>query len=158
MACFCGWPSRLRNRSPEVRCDDVIVDALCMKLVLNPSEFEILLCGNLFGDIVADLCSGLVGGPSNAPSINFSGAGDAGVALFTAGHGDRAEYLCTKDSNPLPILLPAIHLLRHIGQEGEAQRLYDATASVLESGRLPKGLGGNTDRETLCAAIEAALA
>ncbi len=138
---------------PEVRCDDVIVDALCMKLVLDPSAFEILLCGNLFGDIVGDLCAGLVGGASNAPSINYAD----GVALFTAGHGDLPEYRGTSDANPLPILLPAIHLLRHIGQEGEAERVHDATAAALEAGIRPKAAGGTASREDFCAAVEARL-
>ncbi len=138
---------------PDIACDDVIVDALCMKLVLDPSRFEVLLCGNLFGDIVADLCAGLVGGRTNAPSINFA----QGVALFTAGHGDRASVDGTDAANPLPVLLPAIHLLRHVGLDGEAERVHDATASALEAGPAPIALGGTASCEAFCAAIEARL-
>ena len=135
---------------PDIECNDVIVDALCMKLVLDPSQFDVLACGNLFGDIVADLCAGLVGGPSNAPSINFAD----GVVLFTAGHGGNPEFNCTPDANPLPVLLPAIHLLRHVGHDGEAERLYEATAATLEAGIRPKELGGSADLASLCGAIE----
>ena len=138
---------------PEITCDDVIVDALCMKLVLDPSAFDVLLCGNLFGDIVADLCAGLVGGASNAPSINF---GD-GITLFTAGHGDPADVDGSDLANPLPVLLPAVHLLRHIGQDGEAERLHDATAATLEAGVRPQAIGGQASASAFCEAIEARL-
>ena len=155
---FLRVAQRVAASFPEVACNDVIVDALCMKLVLNPGQFEVLLCGNLFGDIVADLCAGLVGGPSNAPSINFSKAGEHGVALFTAGHGDRRELVGTEHASPLPILVPAMHLLRHIGQEGEAERLHDATAATLEAGLRPRAMGGTATREEICSAIESRLA
>ncbi len=134
---------------PDIECDDVIVDALCMKLVIDPSPFEVLVCGNLFGDIVADLCAGLVGGASNAPSINFG----ADVTLFTAGHGDPPTVDGTERANPLPVLLPAIHLLRHLGFDGEAERLHDATAATLEAG-LPMALGGDVPFDAFCDAIE----
>ncbi|MEO0603907.1 MAG: isocitrate/isopropylmalate family dehydrogenase [Myxococcota bacterium] len=134
---------------PEIACDDVIVDALCMKLVIDPSQFEVLVCGNLFGDILADLCAGLVGGASNAPSINFG----RDVTLFTAGHGDPAAIDGTEQANPLPVLLPAIHLLRHLGLDSEAEDLHDATAAALEAG-LPVALGGSVPFEAFCQAIE----
>ena len=151
---FLRTAKKVAQDFPEIRCDDVIVDALCMKLVIAPGPFEVLLCGNLFGDIVSDLCAGLVGGPSNAPSINFAD----NLAVFTAGQGDDPQFLRTEYSSPLPILLPAIHLLRHIGQSGEAERLHDATASALEAGIRPRSLGGEATREELCRAIEARLA
>ncbi|HHO53456.1 MAG TPA: NAD-dependent isocitrate dehydrogenase [Deltaproteobacteria bacterium] len=138
---------------PDIQCDDVIVDALCMKLVLQPGQFEVLLCGNLFGDIVADLCAGLVGGASNAPSINLA----EHTILFTAGHGDPPEVDRTEAANPLPVLLPAIHLLRHIGQDGEAERIHDATAGALEAGVVPQALGGSASLEAFCAAVESRL-
>lgn len=138
---------------PDIECEDVIVDALCMKLVIDPSQFEVLVCGNLFGDIVADLCAGLVGGATNAPSINFGSA----ATLFTAGHGDTPEIDGTDQANPLPVLLPAVHLLRHLGLHSEAERLHDATAAALEAGPLPKALGGKVTFEQFCTAIEARL-
>ncbi|MEN0061659.1 MAG: isocitrate/isopropylmalate family dehydrogenase [Myxococcota bacterium] len=134
---------------PEITCEDVIVDALCMKLVIDPSQFEVLLCGNLFGDIVADLCAGLVGGATNAPSINYG----SDATLFTAGHGDTPEVDGTDRANPLPILLPAVHLLRHLGLDSEAERLHDAAATALESG-LPVALGGDLSFSAFCDAIE----
>jgi len=131
---------------PDIASDDMIVDALCMRLVLDPGRFDVLLCANLFGDIVGDLCAGLVGGATNAPSINLAD----GVALFTAGHGDLPQVDGTDDANPLPVLIPAVHLLRHIGQHGEAERLHDATAHSLEGGALPRALGGTATLEAFC--------
>jgi len=138
---------------PEIVCDDVIVDALCMKLVIDPSQFEVLLCGNLFGDIVADLCAGLVGGATNAPSINYGEK----ATLFTAGHGTPPDVDGTDHANPLPVLLPAVHLLRHLQLDSEAERLHDATAAALEAG-LPMALGGEVTFEAFCQAIESHLA
>lgn len=147
---FLRTAQRVAEAYPDIQCNDVIVDALCMKLVLDPGQFEVLLCGNLFGDIVADLCAGLVGGPSNAPSINFAD----GVVLFTAGHGGQPDYRNTADANPLPLLLPALHLLRHVGQVGEAERIHTATAATLEAGLRPRDLGGTASLDEICTAIE----
>ena len=132
---------------PDLEVDDCIVDALCMKLVIWPSQFEVLLCGNLFGDIVGDLCAGLVGGRSNAPSVNF---GTDGLALFTAGQGDHPDVCGTEQANPLPLLLPAIHLLRHTDQGNAADRLEEAIGATLEHGIRPFGLGGDASRSDFC--------
>jgi isocitrate dehydrogenase (NAD+) len=149
---FLRVAQRVAQEYPDIACDDVIVDALCMKLVLDPGRFEVLLCGNLFGDIVADLCAGLVGGASNAPSVNLSPTG----ALFTAGYGDAPGADGTEAANPLPILVPALHLLRHVGQGDVATRLQDAVVGALQAG-LPAALGGPVAFEAFCGAIEARL-
>ncbi|MEZ4236372.1 MAG: isocitrate/isopropylmalate family dehydrogenase [Myxococcota bacterium] len=143
---------RVAQDYPDIACDEVIVDALCMKLVLDPTRFDVLLCGNLFGDIVADLCAGLVGGGSNAPSMNLA----PGAALFTAGWGDTAEVDGTDAANPLPVLLPALFLLRHVGDAAAERRLEGALVGALEAGA-PVALGGKVPFEAFCAAIEARL-
>jgi len=139
---------------PDLQVDDCIVDALCMKLVLQPSQFGVLLCGNLFGDIVGDLCAGLVGGVSNAPSINH---GTDGLVLFTAGQGDQPEVCGTEQANPLPLLLPAVHLLRHAGQGDAADRLHHAVGATLQGGTRPLALGGDATLSGFADAVGAVL-
>ena len=134
--------------------EDVIVDALCMRVVLDPTRFDVLVCGNLFGDIVSDLCAGLVGGPSNAPSVNRSAAG----TLFTAGHGDPPEVSGTGRANPLPLLLSAVHLLADQGHADAAAALKQAVAGVLSRGLQPYALGGEVGPEAFCAAVAEAMA
>jgi len=140
---------------PDIQHEDVIVDALCMRLVLDPSRFDVLLCGNLFGDIVADTCAGLVGGRSNAPSINVA---IDGTRLFTAGHGDPPEIAGTGRANPLHLILPAIHLLRHLGEVDAAQRLRTALGRTLSDGVRPLALGGDATWERFCEALGQRLA
>lgn len=145
---------RVAEEFPDIECDDVIVDALCMRLVLKPGSFDVLLCGNMFGDIVADLCAGLVGGATNAPSINLA----QDTALFTSGHGDPPEADGTDAANPLHLLLPALHLLRHAHQTDAAERLERAIGDALEAGQRPLAVGGSAPCEAFCAAVEARLA
>ncbi|NCG21812.1 MAG: NAD-dependent isocitrate dehydrogenase [Rhodobacterales bacterium] len=141
--------------SPDIQVEDAIVDALCMRIVLNPSQFDVLVCGNLFGDIVADLAAGLVGGNSNAPSINHT---LSGPTLFTAGHGDLPEIAGTGRDNALPLLLPAVHLLRHLGEADAAERLQTAIGATLTAGVLPCALGGEVGATAFCAAVVEQLA
>ena len=134
---------------PQIECEDVIVDALCMKVVLDPTRFDVLVCGNLFGDIVSDVCAGLVGGPSNTPSINRS----PDTTLFTAGHGDSAEVAGTGRANPLPLLLPALHLLKHLGCADASDRLRGSISATLSSGIQPVALGGTASAGDFCHAV-----
>jgi isocitrate dehydrogenase (NAD+) len=134
---------------PEIETNDCIVDALCMKLIMNPGEFDVLLCGNLFGDIVADLCTGIVGGASNAPSINI--ADD--VVLFTAGHGDSMNLVGTGKGNPLTLLLPTIAMLSHLGEGDAAARLETAMNQAIEGGTRPFALGGQASVTTFFVAL-----
>ena len=97
---------------PDIACDEFIVDALCMRIVLDPSRFDVLLCGNLFGDIVSDMCAGLVGGASMAPALNV---GD-GVVVATVGH---------ESTTPLTLAIPMLYLLRHLGDHAAAEQLWN---------------------------------
>ena len=105
---------------PEIETDDCIVDALCMKLILYPEWFDVLLCGNLFGDIVADVCAGLVGGRSNCPSANIGPQ----LSVFTTGHS-------AENHNDTSLLLSAALMLNHLGQTAPAERLMNAYQSAL---------------------------
>jgi isocitrate dehydrogenase (NAD+) len=150
---FLRTAKEVAKEFPDLTCDDLIVDALCMRLVIDPSRFDVILCGNLYGDIIGDLCAGLVGGASNVPSI---GHGD-GLVVFGAGYGDGPTVDGTDRANPLPLLLPAVWLLRHVGAVGEAEALVEAIAKVLERGDRPFALGGSASCEEFCAAVEAML-
>lgn len=134
---------------PDIACDEVIVDALCMRLVRNPNQFDVLLCGNLFGDIVSDLASGLAGGI--VASASYS-KGDQ-VAIFENPHG-KAPGLVGKDAaNPLPMLRAAKHMLRHLGEHAAAERLLAAIEATVAAGIVTQDQGG-THR---CSEVEAAI-
>lgn len=148
---FLRTAQRIAAEHPDITTDEFIVDALCMRLVLDPSRFDVLLCGNLYGDIIGDLCAGLVGGASNAPTIDHC---KDGALVFGAGHGDKPEIDGTDLANPLALLLPALALLRHIGRSGEAIALSDAISRALEAGHRPIQLGGTATCEVLSHAIE----
>jgi len=134
----------------DLSTDDVIVDALCMKLVLDPTRFDVLLCGNLYGDILGDLGAGLVGGARNAPSANHA---TDGTTFFAAGHGDVPDRDGMDDADPFPVLLPALLLLRHTGRTEAATRLEEAISSALRAGDRPRALGGPQSCAAFCAAV-----
>jgi len=135
---------------PDIATDDVIVDALCMKLVLAPTRFDVLLCGNLYGDILGDLGAGLVGGARNAPSANHA---PDGTVFFSAGHGDVPGRDGTDDADPFPVLLPALLLLRHVGLGESAGRLQGAISAALLAQQRPRALGGALSCASFCAAV-----
>lgn len=111
--------------------EDRLVDATCMQLVLRPQEFDVLLLPNLYGDIVSDLCAGLIGGLGIAPGANI---GD-GVAVFEAVHGSAPKYAGLNKVNPTAMILSGVMLLRHIGEAEPAARLEAAAEAVLREGR-----------------------
>jgi isocitrate dehydrogenase (NAD+) len=125
---------------PDVRYEERIVDAACMHLVMTPQRFNILVMPNLYGDIVSDLCAGLVGGLGVVPGANI---GDD-YAVFEAVHGTAPDIADLGIANPMALLLSALMMLRHIG-EGEAAEAIDAAlARVLLSGEVrTKDLGGH---------------
>jgi len=144
---------RVSEEYPEIETNDCIVDALCMKLIIHPGQFDVLLCGNLFGDIVADLCTGIVGGSSNAPSINISDD----VAVFTAGHGDTVDLVGTGKGDPLTLLLPTIAMLNYLDEADAANRLETAMNKAIDGGTRPFALGGEASVTTFFVALHAHL-
>jgi isocitrate dehydrogenase (NAD+) len=147
---FLRVATRVSEEYPDIQTDECIVDALCMKLILDPTRFDVLLAGNLFGDIVSDLCTGLVGGIGNAPSINVT---NDGGALFTVGHGDPVELAGTGHGNPLTLLLPTVHMLRWLGEIDAAATLQLAISTVLINGTSPS----NTDISAFFVALAKAV-
>lgn len=115
---------------PELKADDVIVDDLCMKLVTRPDLFDVVVLTNLQGDIVSDLCAGLVGGLGFAPSANI---GDH-ISIFEAVHGTAPDIAGKNIANPTALLLSGISMLRHLGLMKNAAIIENALLYTLESG------------------------
>ena len=116
---------------PDLKADDVIVDDLCMKLVSRPDLFDVVVLTNLQGDIVSDLCAGLVGGLGFAPSANI---GDH-ISIFEAVHGTAPDIAGKNIANPTALLLSGFALLRHLGLREEAAMMENALLYTLESGQ-----------------------
>jgi len=115
---------------PELKSDDVIVDDLCMKLVTRPDTFDVVVLTNLQGDIVSDLCAGLVGGLGFAPSANI---GDH-ICIFEAVHGTAPDIAGKNIANPTALLLSGIAMLRHLGYMQNAAVIENALLYTLEIG------------------------
>jgi isocitrate dehydrogenase (NAD+) len=124
---------------PEIVYDEKIVDAACMHLVMNPKQFDVLVMPNLYGDIVSDLCAGLVGG------LGVVGAANLGldVAVFEAVHGSAPDIAGKQVANPTALLLSAVLMLRHIREDSAADRVMAALSAVLQGQQtLTRDLGG----------------
>src|SRR4029077_4280954 len=116
-----------------------IVDALCMRLVMNPETFDVLLLENLYGDIVSDLCAGLVGGLGLVPGANLG----TEASIFEAAHGTAADIAGKNLANPLALLFSSIMMLRHLGQDRPAGRIEKAAMRLLAEGKtVTRDLGG----------------
>ncbi|MEZ4650317.1 MAG: isocitrate/isopropylmalate dehydrogenase family protein [Candidatus Eisenbacteria bacterium] len=136
---------------PDVDFRDVIVDACCMRLVRNPSEFDVIVTTNLFGDILSDLTAGLVGGLGVAAGANL---GTEGFALFEAVHGSAPDIAGKGIANPLAVMLAGVLMLGHLGYPNEASRLEAAVHRTLEAGKVrTPDLGGEATTQTFTDAI-----
>ena len=114
---------------PDIECNDMIVDNTCMQLVMRPEQFDIIVTTNLFGDIISDLCAGLVGGLGLAPGANIG----EDAAIFEAVHGTAPDIAGKGIANPCALLLGAAQMLDHIGQPDNAERLRKAIVATLEA-------------------------
>jgi isocitrate dehydrogenase (NAD+) len=124
---------------PDIVCDDRIVDAACMHLVMDPTQFDVLLMPNLYGDIVSDLCAGLVGGLGVVPAANLG----TEIGVFEAVHGSAPDIAGRSLANPMALLLSAVLMLRHIDESAMADRIGAALADVLSEGQVrTRDLGG----------------
>lgn len=138
----------------DISFEDMIVDAMCMKLVQSPSDYDILLCPNLYGDILSDLCAGLVGGLGVAPSANIG----EGCAVFEPVHGSAPRRAGQNVINPLAMILSGGMLLSHLGETAAAARLEAAIDALLTEGlHLTYDLGGRTGTREMAEAIKARL-
>ena len=152
---FLECSQKVAEQYPEVEYQEIIVDNLAMQLVMNPNRFDILLLTNLYGDIVSDLCAGLVGGLGMVPGANI---GEEGYAVFEAVHGSAPDIAGKGIANPLAAIFSSILMLRHLGMDEVADRIREAVHSVTRKGEfLTKDLGGTTKTEQLTDAIVAEL-
>ncbi|MFX1521209.1 MAG: isocitrate/isopropylmalate dehydrogenase family protein [Promethearchaeota archaeon] len=122
---------KISHNYSEIEFEDVIVDNMALQLVKNPENYDILALPNLYGDIISDLCAGLVGGLGVVPSANI---GD-NCAIFEATHGSAPKYAGKNKANPTAILLAAVMMLRHIGEETSANMIENAVASTIAEGK-----------------------
>ena len=128
---FLATAREVANEYPDVGFDDRIVDNLSMQLVQRPEEYDVLVLPNLYGDIVSDLCAGLIGGLGVAPGANI---GDE-AAVFEATHGSAPKYKGMNKVNPMAMMLSGVLMLRHLGETQAADRLEAAIAAVIREGR-----------------------
>ena len=125
---------RVASEYPEVEFEDRIIDALCMQLVLGPEAFDVLVLPNMYGDMVAELGAGLIGGTGVAPGGHFGGADGRELAVFEATHGTAPSLAGTDTANPVGLLLSGAMLLRFIEEDDAADRLHGAVVATLEEG------------------------
>lgn len=116
---------------PDIKFHEVLIDNLCMQLVRRPQEYDVIVAPNLYGDIISDLCAGLVGGLGLAPGANIGND----IALFEPTHGSAPKYTGQNKVNPMSMMLSGVLMLRHIGEEKAAKRLERAIALVIAEGR-----------------------
>jgi isocitrate dehydrogenase (NAD+) len=134
----------------RIAFEDRIVDNMCMQLVQKPELYDVLVLPNLYGDIVSDLCAGLVGGLGVAPGANIG----PDSAVFEAVHGSAPKYAGQNKANPTALMLSGVLLLRHIGEQGAAKRVEDAIRAVIAEGRtVTYDLGGSAGTSEFADAI-----
>lgn len=135
---------------PDIESDDKIIDNCCMQLVMRPEQFDMLVLENLYGDIVSDLCAGLIGGLGLAPGSNIGEQG----AVFEAVHGSAPDIAGQGIANPTAILMSGIMMLRHIGENEAAARAEKAMLAVFADGKtLTRDLGGTAKTNEFARAI-----
>jgi isocitrate dehydrogenase (NAD+) len=116
---------------PDIEFQEALIDNLCMQLVRRPQEYDVIVAPNLYGDIISDLCAGLVGGLGLAPGANIG----EGIALFEPTHGSAPKYTGQNKVNPIAMMLSGVLMLRHLGETGAADRLESAIAAVIKTGK-----------------------
>jgi isocitrate dehydrogenase (NAD+) len=139
---------------PEIVADDKIIDNCCMQLVMRPEQFDVMVMENLYGDIVSDLCAGLIGGLGLAPGANIGEQG----AVFEAVHGSAPDIAGQGIANPTAVLMSGILMLKHIGETDAANRVEKAMMDVFIGGVVrTKDLGGTAKTDDFASAIIAKL-
>jgi isocitrate dehydrogenase (NAD+) len=151
---FLDCVRRVAAEYPEIQSDDKIVDNMCMQLVMRPEEWDMLLLENLYGDIVSDLCAGLVGGLGVVPGGNIG----LDVAVFEAVHGSAPDIAGKDLANPLALIRSGIMMLYHMGKDDVAQRVRTALRQVIVNSKVrTRDLGGEATTTEFTDAIVAAI-
>ncbi len=147
---FLSVAREIGEQYPDIETVEMIVDNTCMQLVMNPHQFDVIVTTNLFGDIISDLCAGLIGGLGMAPGANI---GDA-VAIFEAVHGSAPDIAGKKIANPSALILAAALMLDQLDMNDKAQRIRSAIRDVIASGdRTTRDLGGDADTQQFTDAV-----
>ncbi|MBI2898063.1 MAG: isocitrate/isopropylmalate dehydrogenase family protein, partial [Deltaproteobacteria bacterium] len=147
---FLECAQRVAGRYPDIECQPIIVDNCAMQLVLRPDQFEVLLMDNLYGDILSDLCAGLVGGLGLVPGANIGEE----CAVFEAVHGSAPDIAGKGIANPTAVILSAALMLDHIGEDRASRRIESAVRSVLARGEVrTRDLGGTAGTAEYTAAV-----
>lgn len=135
---------------PSILLQEVIVDNMCMQLVMNPSQFEVIVTTNLYGDILSDLCAGLVGGLGVVPGANI---GD-NMAIFEAVHGSAPDIAGQNIANPTAVILSGAMMLNYLGEKKKADLISDSVIGTIQQGKyITKDLGGSSTTEDMTRAI-----
>jgi isocitrate dehydrogenase (NAD+) len=150
--------ARTANKTeyPNIEYEEMIIDAGCMKIVQDPTRFDILLLENLYGDVMSDLCAGLVGGLGVVPGANFG----ADTAVFEAVHGSAPDIVGKGIANPLALLMSGVMMLEHVGVQkddakllGQATRIRGAYERALADGKKTRDLGGDLGTDAFTEAV-----
>lgn len=151
---FLACARKVAEEYPAIAFEDRIVDNMCMQLVQKPELYDVLVMPNLYGDIISDLCAGLVGGLGVAPGANLGEE----VAVFEPVHGSAPKYAGQNKVNPLATILSGVMMLEHIGEGEAAARIRRAVERVLREGKqVTYDLGGQAGTQEMADAIIAAL-
>ena len=128
---FLSAAREVAKEYPDIEFEDRIVDNMSMQLVRKPNQFDVVVAPNLYGDLLSDLCAGLIGGLGLAPGANLTDE----VAVFEAVHGSAPKYAGLNKVNPMAMMLCGVMMLRHLGEEKSADRLEKAIAEVIAEGK-----------------------
>ena len=146
---------RVNRDYPEIEYEEMIVDNTCQQLVMRPERFDVMVMENLYGDIISDLCSGLIGGLGLTASGNM---GEGGVAVFEAVHGSAPDIAGRNLANPIALTLSGAMMLRHLGEDTAARKIERAIDRVLLEGNHMTGdLGGKATTTEITEAIISAI-
>jgi len=140
----------IAKKYDDIVFEDRIVDNMCMQLVQRPQEYDVIVTENLYGDILSDLCAGLIGGLGVAPGANI---GDE-LAVFEPTHGSAPKYAGKNKVNPSALILSSVLMLKHLGERVASDKVFDATAAVIEEGKtVTYDLGGDAGTSEMADAI-----
>ncbi|MBU4193450.1 MAG: isocitrate/isopropylmalate dehydrogenase family protein [Actinobacteria bacterium] len=152
---FLDTARRLSEEYPDVEFEERIVDNMCMQLVQKPHIYDVMVMPNLYGDILSDLCAGLIGGLGIAPSSNL---GDGEMAVFEPAHGSAPKYTGMDKVDPTAQILSGYLLLKHIGQQEAAERVLAGVSSVIGEGKVVTyDIGGDAKTSEMARAIVEAI-
>lgn len=147
---FLKTAREISQRYPEIITEEMIVDATCMKLVMDPSQFDVIVTTNLFGDILSDLCAGLVGGLGMAPGANIG----ENIAIFEAVHGSAPDIAGKNIANPTSVILAAIQMLEYLNMQDKATNILRAVTQVIQKGENKTAdLGGHASTTEFTQAV-----